>query len=152
MRLVKDPAAIPSGTLSHVHRGHQHFWQRALSRRQFIGGTAAVTGAVAGSGLLSPILARADEGHIAPKPLTYGFQPAPGTPTFRFSLLQPDSELSSITDFKGRVGAADVQGMGTATHPDGTKERLLFDSDMRFMQGVYVGVDGKVHQGSFAFV
>ena len=71
MRLVKDPAVIPSGALNDVHRGHPHFWQRALSpRRQFMGGTIAVTGAVAGSGLLSPILARADEGPVAPKPLT----------------------------------------------------------------------------------
>ena len=117
-----------------------------------MGGTVAVTGAVAGSGLLSPILVRAEEGRVAPKPLTYGFQPAPGAPTFRVSDLQPSSELSTITDFKGKVGAADVQGTGTATHPDGTTERLLFDSDMRFMTGVYVGVDGELHQGTFAFV
>jgi hypothetical protein len=104
------------------------------------------------SGLLSPTLAIADSGGAAPKPLTYGFQPAPGAPTFRFSDLKPDSELSTITDFKGKVGAADVQGTGTATNPDGTTESLLFDSDMRFMKGVYVGVDGHLHRGTFALV
>lgn len=152
MRLVKGPVNIPPEAIRGRLRGHAHFWQRALSRRQFIGGTAAVTGAVAGAGLLSPILASADDRPAPPKPLTYGFQPVPNGPTFRFSLLQADSELSSITDFKGRVGAADVQGAGKATQPDGTTERLLFDSDMRFMKGIYVGADGKRHHGTFAFV
>jgi hypothetical protein len=117
-----------------------------------MGGSLAVTGAVAGSGLLWPTVASADRGTVAPRPITYGFQPAPGTPTFRFSMLAADSELTSITDFKGQVGAADVQGAGTATGPDGKTERLLFDSDMRFMKGTYVGVDGQTHRGTFAFV
>jgi hypothetical protein len=35
----------------------------------------------------------------------------------------------------------------------GEMVRLPFvDSDMRFMQGVFRGTDGKVHQGAFAFV
>jgi hypothetical protein len=35
----------------------------------------------------------------------------------------------------------------------GAVERFPFvNSDMRFMQGVFRGTDGKVHQGAFAFV
>ena len=151
MRLVNGPVRVPDGTIRERHR-HSHFWQRPLSRRQFMGGTAALTGAVAGSGVLSPIVASAEDRPVPPKPLTYGFQPDPTSPTFRFSLLEADSELSSITDFRGRVGAADVQGAGKAIHPDGTTERLLFDSDMRFMKGMYVGADGRRHRGTFAFV
>ena len=45
-----------------------------------------------------------------------------------------------------------MQGTGTATNPDGTTETLLFDTDMRFMSGVYVGQDGAVHKGAFGFV
>jgi hypothetical protein len=59
---------------------------------------------------------------------------------------------SSITDFKGFVGVADVQGTGTGRNPDGSVETLLFDTDMRFMQGTYVGLDGHVHQATFGFV
>jgi hypothetical protein len=117
-----------------------------------MGGTLAVTGAVAGSGLLWPTVASADRGTVAPKPLTYGFQPFPGGPTFRFSNIAADSELSTITDFKGKVGCAQVQGAGTATGPDGKTEVLLYDTDMRFMKGTYVGVDGDLHRGTFALV
>src|ERR1700730_8859594 len=152
MRLVQGPPVVWLDAVPQAHHGHPHFWQRALSRREFMGGTLAVTGAVAGSGLLWPTVASAERGTVAPRPLTYGFQPDPKGPTFRFSMLLPDSELSSITDFKGKVGAADVQGMGTATGADGKTERLLFDSDMRFMEGTYVGVDGHTHRGTFAFV
>ena len=59
---------------------------------------------------------------------------------------------TSITDFNGFVGVADVQGTGTATYPDGSTETLLYDTDMRFMTGTYVGKDGKVYKGTFGFV
>jgi hypothetical protein len=55
---------------------------------------------------------------------------------------------SSIYDFNGFVGAAHVQGTGT----DGDGNTLNWDSDLRFMKGVYQGVDGNIHQGTFAFV
>jgi hypothetical protein len=50
------------------------------------------------------------------------------------------------------VGVAQVQGTGTGTNADGSTETLLYDTDMRFMRGVYVAVDGKVHRGTFGFV
>jgi hypothetical protein len=64
----------------------------------------------------------------------------------------PGQEPSTITDFNGFTGVTDVQGTGTATYPDGSSETLLFDTDMRFMDGVYVGVDGAMHKGTFGFV
>ena len=42
---------------------------------------------------------------------------------------------------------AQVQGTGTGTNADGSTETLLYDTDMRFMKGVYVGKDGAVHKG-----
>jgi hypothetical protein len=79
-----------------------------------------------------------------------------GGPDVHFHLPGPaDSTIpgvggdpSSITDFNGFIGGAHVQGTGT----DGHGTSLLWDADLRFMQGVYRGVDGQVHTGTFAFL
>jgi hypothetical protein len=55
---------------------------------------------------------------------------------------------SLITDFNGFIGVARVQGTGR----DGSGNSLLRDADLRFMKGVYQGVDGDIHQATFAFV
>jgi hypothetical protein len=57
-------------------------------------------------------------------------------------------EPSLITDFNGFIGVARVQGTGT----DNRGNTLLWDADLRFMDGVYRGVDGDIHHGTFAFV
>lgn len=129
-----------------------HFARHRLSRRAFIGGAAAAaTGASLGTGLLWPAAGSATAlSSVAPKP-------TPATTTvggvsFHFVPFGPGTDPSSITDFKGSIGVADVRGTGTARHSDGHTETLLFDTDMRFMQGVYVGRDGEVHSGTFGFV
>jgi hypothetical protein len=65
-----------------------------------------------------------------------------------------DTEPVTITNLNASVGLAYVSGMVTQTNTKtGEVVRLPFvDSDMRFMQGVFRGTDGKVHQGAFAFV
>ncbi len=88
--------------------------------------------------------------NAAPRPTANTFTLA--GKTFHLTLFGPGIDPSSIYDFNGFVGVAEVQGTGTATNPDGSTETLLFDTDMRFMSGVYVGVDGAVHKGAFAFV
>ena len=60
---------------------------------------------------------------------------------------QLGNELSTITDFNGVVGAAEVQGTAT-----GAGTTYDFDVDMRFMKGRYITVDGKLHDAAFAFV
>src|SRR5262249_61957007 len=55
---------------------------------------------------------------------------------------------SPITDFNGFVGVAHLEGTGT----DGSGNTLYWDVDLRFLKGVYRGVDGQIHQGTFAFV
>jgi len=128
-----------------------HYARHGLSRRAFIGGAAAATGVTLGSGLLSPAAGLAgSHSHPAPRPTT-GVSTIEGV-DFHFTFFGPGTDPSSITDFKGLVGAAQVQGTGTARHPNGRVETLLFDTDMRFMQGVYVGKDGGVHRGTFGFV
>jgi hypothetical protein len=71
--------------------------------------------------------------------------PADSTVTVPFPT---GGEPSTITDFIGSIGVARVNGTGT----DGAGHTLLWDVDMRFMQGTYQGVDGELHFGTFAFV
>src|SRR2546423_15224197 len=61
---------------------------------------------------------------------------------------------ATITNLDASVGLAYVSGMVTQTNTKtGEVVRLPFvNSDMRFMQGVFRGTDGKVHRGAFAFV
>ena len=62
-------------------------------------------------------------------------------------------EPSLITDFNGFIGVIDATGTGTGTDTKtGTKTPLFWAVDNRFMTGVYVGVDGKKHKGTFIFV
>jgi len=55
---------------------------------------------------------------------------------------------STITDFNGFVGVAHLEGTGT----DGSGNTLYWDVDLRFLKGVYQGVDGNIHNATFAFV
>ena len=138
------------------HRGHAHFWERAMSRGVFIKTAAGATGAMVTSGLWMPGLARAAPATDAtPKPISGRFT-VPGVGTFDVSggiengVIQ---EPATITDFKGIVGLAFVQGTGTGTDTaTGATTSLLFDSDNRFMVGEYVAVDGHRYRGTFGFV
>ena len=143
------------------HIGHQHFWQRAMARRQFLRTTAGMTALAVGAGLWSPAAASDDShkhGAVAPNPIPLGLQLGnlvghPSDQLFHIYFPVFGNEVSTITDFNGYVAAAEVQGVGTGTNTDdGTTSRLTFDADMRFMQGLYVGVDGKPHHGTFGFV
>lgn len=87
--------------------------------------------------------------------------PVPGSPFLApFHVWAPifvdsiDAEPASITNFNGVVAIAYISGRVTRTdHASGQVEVLPFaDADMRFMQGVYRGVDGKPRQGTFGFV
>ncbi len=138
---------LPPNSLSSSHHARHR-----PSRRAFIGGAAAAaTGASLGSGLLWPAAgSAAAHSNRAPKPTTNAV--TINGVTFHFTPFGRGMDPSSITDFKGLAGVADVRGKGTARHPDGSVETLLFDTDMRFMKGVYVGQDGAVHRGTFGFV
>ncbi|HET7034242.1 MAG TPA: hypothetical protein VFI42_01025 [Thermomicrobiaceae bacterium] len=134
------------------YRGHAHFWERALSRRQLVRGALGGT-TLAASGLLLPGAAAA-----APIPPTADPRPiAPATmiggEAFRVRAPQFGSEVSTITDFNGMVAAAEMQGTGTATDTRTFKSSpVIFDADMRVMQGTYIGLDGNPHVGAFGFV
>ncbi len=137
---------IPDQTVVHGLRGHRHFWRRALSRRQFLGASAAATGAAVTAPLWVPALAEASS--IDPKPIIETV--FPGAP-FHIQLPVPGNEMSAIRDFNGVLGVAAVSGAGTGTSGVAST-RLVFDADMRFMQGQYIGMDGQNHEGTFVFV
>ena len=139
---------IPQGLRFPVsYRGHQHFWQRALSRRQFIGASVAATAGALSAPLWMPTLARADANDPTPIPQTV----VPGAP---FHVQLPGTgEPASITNFMGVIGVAAVGGQGTATNLiTGQTERLIVDVDNRFMKGTYIGAGGHSYEATFAFV
>jgi hypothetical protein len=124
-----------------------HHVRHTVTRRQFIGSMAAIA---AGIGVIPAVARAAKPSSIVPVPTSNTV--VIGGQTFHLTFFGPGVDPSSINDFNGLVGVADVQGTGTATNPDGSTETLLFDTDMRFMSGVYVGADGAVHQGTFGLV
>ena len=127
-----------------------HHARHALSRRAFMGSMAGVAGAAIGGGLFPANVLAAKRSNATPKPTRNTV--TLGGVKFQLTFFGDGIDPSSIGDFNGFVGVADVRGTGTATNPDGSTETLLFDTDMRFMSGVYVGVDGAVHKGTFGFV
>ena len=129
-----------------------HHDRHRLTRRAFLGSTAGATGAILGSALLQPAAALAGSPRTdsSPKPTTNTI--TLNGVTFALTFFGPGLDPCSIADFNGFVGVADVQGTGTATNPDGSTETLLYDTDMRFMSGTYVGKDGHTYRGSFGFV
>jgi hypothetical protein len=142
------------------HFGHAHFWARPVTRRMFLGSAALAGGVAATTSLWLPQVARADiEGTatVMPKPIPQGVAPF-GIPIHHFPpvpVLGPAAinEPSEITDFNGLVGVCRVTGTGTGTNTlTGGKTRYSFQVDNGFMDGLYVGVDGSTHHGTFAFV
>ena len=143
MGLHQIPAA-----LAHVPR---------TTRRQFartIAGTALFSGAL-GSGLFKAGLADAFTS-FAPVPIPRGTPVLGGFyHVFGPGSIDPaDAEPSTITNMNGFVGLAYTSGMVTQTNTKtGERLRLPFlNADTRFMQGVFRGTDGAIHQATFAFV
>jgi hypothetical protein len=156
---------IPAAAVSPA-RGHAHFWERAaaasVTRGQFLARTAGTVGALAGFGLLAPTGALAKKSSSSPKPIPFGLRPADlGLPVPPFPeiihvlapgvLTDPKSDPITITDFDGHIGYSIIDGAGTGTTAAGTK-RYTTNTDMRFMQGAYVGEDGRVRHGTFGFI
>jgi hypothetical protein len=139
--------------------GHSHFWERALSRRQLLAGTAGVA---VGTAFGLPAFARAaSPGSAMPRPIPGGttidglglfhfYFPTSHNPVGATSTIESGrGDPSTITDFNGFLGVGEWAG-GTGKDQKGTT--LYWAADVRFMDGEYVGLDGRRHQGAFAFV
>jgi hypothetical protein len=124
-----------------------------ISRQRFLGRLgASIAGVAVGSELLStalggrspflaalPAFAGGGASVVAPLPIpggdnnTHHFLPGRG------------KEVSTINDFNGFVGIAQLTGTGKGS--DGSA--LNFSCDNRFLLGNYIGEDGQLHQGAF---
>jgi hypothetical protein len=135
---VSTPSAAP-----HPFRG---LTRRTLMRR----GIAGLTG-LAGYGMLAPTASGARPAGT-PRPIPGGFDE-------QFNMVASDPfvhvlppgagfEMSTIGDFNGVVGGSEVRG--TARGSDGSAWE--FDTDMRFMRGVYLSEEGRLRQGAFGFI
>ncbi len=147
--------------LNPSHLGHAHFWERAMTRRKFLGSAALVGGAAATAGVWLPEFAKAsafaeaDPRFIpggtklpfAPDPFHFFF-PTDGVPG-AVTVVSGHGDPSLITDFDGMIGVADV---GQTTGTDGAGNHLLWKADVRFMKGSYVGTEGDTRTGAFAFI
>ncbi|PYK61825.1 MAG: hypothetical protein DME21_08070 [Verrucomicrobia bacterium] len=149
-----------------------------ISRRNLIRGMGAAAGAVLGSGLWTPV--RADRRHDendenddneskcgVPLPIPHTTAGPFGPLHFYFpgpidgSAVATDAtgthtegrDPSTITNFEGFVGQADLGFSGTAidTHT-GAKAAYSFHTDTRFMKGEFIGSDQRRHKGAFAFI
>jgi len=122
-----------------------------MSRAQFFRRSAVAAGAVAGLGLLRTRGAAAAT-PADPSPIPGGFDEnfniVPSDPFIHVLPPTIGFEMATITDFDGVIAAAEIQG--TAQGSDGTQ--YTFDTDMRFMHGRYVGLDGLIRTASFGFI
>jgi hypothetical protein len=62
------------------------------------------------------------------------------------------NEPNQITDFNGFYGGVRVQGTGIGHQGNEANHSFYWDADLRFMQGVYRGVDGGVYHRTFVEV
>jgi len=148
--------------MNEQHISCRRFAQSRLSRRDIIFGTA---GTMAAANLLRPQLAFADDDEDGAKnPLA---NPIPGgivpfnpfgvfvhhNPLNPAKALKDINDPSQFTDFNGFVGLTHIRGGGTGTNTDtGAMMPLAYQADMGFSQGKFIGIDGRRHEGTFAFV
>ncbi len=147
----------------------QKLQQKSLSRRNLIrgaAGTVAGAGFLLGSGLRSSALAddKDEENHnkckAVPRPIKHITTP-PGAhfffpgPVDTNPMTSPNAghDPSIITDFKGMIGQADLNFSGIGTDLNTGKSATYdFHCDMRFMDGVFVGLDNEEHRGAIGFI
>lgn len=141
-----------------------------VSRRQMILGAGAA-GLLLNQGMSWPrafaaessdgrARSTAEMGGAAPRPIptsffSYGnsagfhiYPPGRAYPLYGSKYFEP----STIYDFKGQVATIDVMATGVETTASGEKLTVDTRALYRTMDGTYVGMDGKEHQGVFSFI
>ncbi|HEY0415446.1 MAG TPA: hypothetical protein VGC78_03585 [Gaiellaceae bacterium] len=130
----------------------EQVFEARASRRAFIRRAATAAGGVAAFGLVDATGAFAGARGRDPRPIPGGFNGSfelvPSDPLVHVLPPAVGLEMSTITDFNGVLAAAEIQG--TAHGTDGST--YTFDADMRFMQGRYVALDGRLVEGTFGFI
>jgi hypothetical protein len=153
-----------------------------VSRRQFFGASAGAAGVMLGSGLWTPAGSddageQGEQGQVCPaaEPIPHVTIPPIPSPVIATCVRahfffpgnvegtpaatdptgpQPGGrDPSTIFDFDGVIGQADLNMTGTGTDTTtGQSAPYDFHADMRFIAGKFVGTDGRVHKGAFAFI
>jgi hypothetical protein len=59
------------------------------------------------------------------------------------------NEPNQITNFNGSYGGVRVQGTGTGHQGNEANHAFFWDADLRFMKGVYQGLDGRLNRLTF---
>jgi hypothetical protein len=127
---------------------------KGANRRNFLQQAAGAAGLALTSELWMPRLGEAKTTTSQPRPIPGGASPL-GILVHHFPLPPSGTPLTSIndpseiTDFNGFIADTSIRGGGTGTGFGGT---LAFRTDIGFMQGEYVGMDGRHHQGTFVFI
>ena len=136
---------------------HHH---HPISRRALLRGVAGTGAAVVGSGVIGRGIGAAFAADDPrPKPIPGGIvvggqgyhvtSPGPATGDDPTTI----DDQSSIYDFDGVTACSHIQGTGVGTDKTtGLSQPMSFDTDMRFMQGTYVAMDGVRREGSFGFI
>lgn len=137
--------------------------RRAFNRRGFIQ-NAATSGAglMIGSEMAPPASAQ-EAAHrscpVVPRPIPH-LQP-PGAHFFFPGPVDADPATSPnaghdpslITDFSGVIANADMIFSGKGTNLNsGQTATYDFHADMRFMSGVFIGLDNEQHNGTLGFI
>jgi hypothetical protein len=156
----QDFKAVWESQIGDTQLGHAHFWDRALSRRQVLARAAGVAGtAIAAPFVLPGIATGAPPGLGEARPIPGGTQIPLGFFHFYFPAENPvgspdtiesgRGDPSMITDFNGFIGVGE---WGPGTGKDQASTTVYWAADVRFMDGEYIGLDGRHRQGAFAFI
>jgi hypothetical protein len=166
-RLAHDFKAIWQAKEKHMrdesYRLRRKLLAGRVSRRHFIRGVAGAAGAGIVLGAARPVPARAQAAHpicpVVPRPIPHTSTPPgahfffPGPVDATPITSDTGHDPSIITDFQGTVAEADLTFSGTGTDlKTGKSATYDFHCDMRFMDGVFVGLDNEVHQGTIGFI
>jgi hypothetical protein len=115
----------------------------------------AVIGGALGAGLLRPVSASATPGigNVLPIPTTvevFGEEIHVQVPPF----TGVDTDPSTVWNFHGASGIAIMDTSVTRTNRKTGKQRVLpsTTNHMSFMQGMYIGRDGRMREGTFSLV
>jgi hypothetical protein len=158
--LSGGPISPAMSAVRSFHEGHFHALHDKFSRRRFLEGAAGATavGAAIGAGLISPGSAHAEGAAIArvvPIPTTTEFFPGVQSHVQAPPFLEgPDSDPSTVYNFKGATGLAYISGtVERRNRRTGHTRSLPFVfNDMRFMKGKFRDRDGQLRRATFAFV
>jgi hypothetical protein len=165
-QIEEDFHSIWRGHFGDRALGHDHFWERALSRRQFLGAAVASGAALSLPGMV-PVAAEAASGsslpsgaslpnpieggtHV-PRLLPFYFPTAPNPAGSTQVVADRTGDGSTIKDFSGSIGVSEFPPTGEVTS-DPFFSGKFWAADIRFMKGVYVGRDKARHRGTFAFI